>query len=134
MSVVKSERTQSTMEFLDNAHKLYIYTVQQCVNFPKRYTFYVSTEIAKTAGDILVSLKSGNSIYPRNAHEVQVRRDWFMKAYTQIQSLISLINAAHEMFGISGKTLQRWMEMISAETNLIKGVLEADKKRFKNLT
>lgn len=133
MSVVKSERTQSTMEFLDNAHKLYIYTVQQCVNFPKRYTFYVSTEIAKTAGDILVSLKSGNSIYPRNAHEVQVRRDWFMKAYTQIQSLISLINAAHEMFGISGKTMQRWMEMISIETNLIKGVLEADKKRFKHL-
>lgn len=134
MSVVKSERTQSTMEFLDNAHKLYIYTVQQCVNFPKRYTFYVSTEIAKTAGDILVSLKSGNSIYPRNAHEVQVRRDWFMKAYTQIQSLISLINAAHEMFGVSGKTMQRWMEMISVETNLIKGVLEADKKRFKHLT
>lgn len=133
MSVVKSERTQSTMEFLDNAHKLYIYTVQQCVNFPKRYTFYVSTEIAKTAGDILVSLKSGNSIYPRNAHEVQVRRDWFMKAYTQIQSLISLINAAHEMFGISGKTMHRWMEMISIETNLIKGVLEADKKRFKHL-
>ncbi|MBQ7930063.1 MAG: hypothetical protein IKY16_06600 [Bacteroidales bacterium] len=134
MSVVKSERTQSTMEFLDNAHKLYIYTVQQCVNFPKRYTFYVSTEIAAVAGDILVSLKSGNSIYPRNAHEAQVRRDWFMKAYTQVQSLISLINAAHEMFGISGKTMQRWMEMISIEANLIKGVLEADKKRFKNLT
>ena len=134
MSVVKSERTQSTMEFLDNAYKLYIYTVQQCVNFPKRYTFYVSTEIAAVAGDILVSLKSGNSIYPRNAHEVQVRRDWFMKAYTQIQSLISLINAAHEMFGISGKTMQKWMEMISIEANLIKGVLETDKKRFKNLT
>lgn len=59
MSVVKSERTESAMEFLDNAHKLYIYTIQQCVNFPKRYTFYVSTEIAKTAGEILVSLKTG---------------------------------------------------------------------------
>lgn len=134
MSVVKSERTESAMEFLDNAHKLYIYTIQQCVNFPKRYTFYVSTDIAKTAGEILVSLKSGNSIYPRNAHEVQIRRDRFIEAYTQIQSLISLINAAHEMFGISGKVMQKWMEMISVETNLIRGVLEADKKRFKHLT
>lgn len=121
------------MEFLDNAHKLKIYTIQQCVNFPKRYTFYVSTDIAQTANDILTNVKCGNSIFPSNSHEVQIRRDYFMRAYALTQALISQINTACELFTIPAKNMIQWMGLIQSELKLIKGVMETDKKRYKNL-
>lgn len=122
------------MEFLDTAHKLKIFTIQQCVNFPKRYTFYITTEIAQTANEILTNVKCGNSVYPTNPHEVQVRRDYFMKAYALAQALISQLNAACEIFPISGKAMVQWMGLIHSELNLLKGLMDADKKRYKNLT
>lgn len=134
ISVIKSKRTESNMQFVDTASKLHIYTVKQCVKFPKRYTFYVSQNISNASSEILKCVKSANSIYPTNAHEVQVRRDYFLRAYAETQSLVSLINDAKEMFDISGATLTGWMELIQAELNLLKGILKTDKQRYKKLT
>ena len=77
------------MEFLATARKLEIYTIQKCVNFPKRYTFYVSQPLAAAATRIYEDVKRGNSIYPLNQHEVQIRRDYFLHANAELQSMIS---------------------------------------------
>jgi len=122
------------MQFVDTATKLHIHTIKQCVKFPKRYTFYVSQKISDTAGEILKCVKSANSLYPTNAHEAQVRRDYLLRAYAETQSLISLINDAKEMFPISGSALTVWMELIQAELNLLKGILKADKQRYEKFS
>ena len=77
--------------------------------------------------------KCANSIYPTNAHEVQMRRDYLLKAYAQTQSLISLINDARELFDIPGSTIAGWMELIQAELNLLRGVMKNDKQRYGQL-
>ncbi len=133
ISVIKSKRNESNLQFVDTAFKLYTFTIQQCVKFPKRYTFYVSQEISNTATKILVEVKRGNSIYPTNEHEVQIRRDSFLNAYADAQSLISQINAATELFQVSGTTLTGWMELIQSELNLLRGIMKKDKARYKNL-
>lgn len=133
MSVIKSKRNESDMQFLDTAFQLYIYSVQQCVKFPKRYTFYVSQEISHTASEIHRKVKCANSVFPTNAHEFQIRRDYFLEAYADTQSLISQINAATELFQISGSILTRWMELIQSELHLLKGIMKKDKARYKNL-
>lgn len=121
------------MQFIDTAYKLYIFSVQQCVKFPKRYTFYVSQEISHTASEIHRKVKCGNSVFPSNAHEVQKRRDYFIEAYADAQSLISQINVATEMFSLSGNVLTQWMELIYSELTLIKGVMKKDKTRYRYL-
>ena len=78
-------------------------------------------------------VKCANSIFPTNAHEVQIRRDYFLRAYAETQALISLINAAKELFDISGATLTTWMETIQLELNLLRGIMKNDKSRYKNL-
>lgn len=133
ISVIKSKRNESNLQFVDTAFKLYTFTIQQCVKFPKRYTFYVSQEISNTATKILVEVKRGNSIYPTNEHEVQMRRDCFLNAYADAQSLISQINAATELFQISGTVLTGWMELIQSELNLLRGIMKKDKARYKNI-
>lgn len=73
MSVIKSKRTTSDMEFLVTARNLQIYTIQKCVNFPKRYTFFVPQPLANATVRVYEDVKRANSIYPINQHEVQIQ-------------------------------------------------------------
>ena len=114
------------MEFLATARKLEIYTIQKCVNFPKRYTFYVSQPLAAAATRIYEDVKRGNSIYPLNQHEVQIRRDYFLHANAELQSMISQLEVAQELFGIEMDTLKYWMDIVDTE-------LKSDRARYKDL-
>lgn len=121
------------MEFLFNARNLQIYSIKKAVGFPKRYTFYVSQPIANSAVRIFEFVKKGNSIYPTNQHEAQLRRDFFLNAHAELQSLISQIEVAQEIFGIEASVMQTWMEMIEKELRLVKAVMKKDRARYQEL-
>jgi len=134
MSVIKSKRSESQMEFLATARKLQAFTIHKCVNaVPKRYTFYIGTHLADSAIAIYEWLKRGNSIYPLNPHEVQMRRDCFLRAYAELQSLVSQIELANEILQFDPNILAEWSRLISTEIKLVKAVLKADRERYKNM-
>lgn len=80
MSVIKSKRGESEMEFIHTARELEIYTIKKCIGFPKRYTFYLAKPISDSAVRIHTYSKMANSIYPTNQHEAQMRRDYLLRA------------------------------------------------------
>lgn len=133
MSVIKSQRSTSEMEFIANARKLQIYTIKKCVSFPKRYTFYVSQPIANASTRIYEDVRRANSIYPVNQHEAQMRRDCFLRANAELYSLISQIEVAQELFGIDMDSMQYWLDIIDFEIRLVKAVMKSDRERYKNL-
>lgn len=133
MSVVKSRRGESDMAFIYTARELQLYSIRKCVNFPKRYTFYVSQPIADTATRIHRLVKMANSVYPTNAHEVQIRRDYLIRANAELNSLISQIEVAHELFGLEMKSVYHWMEIVDREIRLVKGTMKKDQERYRNL-
>lgn len=133
MSVIKSKRNTSEMEFIANARKLQIYTIRKCVSFPKRYTFYVSQPIANASTRIYEDVRRANSIYPVNQHEAQMRRDCFLRANAELYSLISQIEVAQELFGIDMDAMQNWLDIIDFEIRLVKAVMKSDRERYKNL-
>ena len=134
LSVIKSKRGESDAEFLANARALQAYTIKRCVNsIPKRYTFYIGQNIAAIATRVYELVKCGNSIYPLNQHEVQVRRDYFLRAYAELQNLVSQIELANEIIQFEDMVLPEWSRLIGNEIRLVKGVIKADRERFKNL-
>ena len=133
MSVIKSKRNESDMEFLHTARQLQIYTIQKCVGFPKRYTFYVSQPIANCATRIHEYVKCANSIYPTNQHEVQIRRDYLLQANAELNSLVSQIEVANELFGIEAEKIKFWMDIVEQEIRLVKGAMKKDRERYKDL-
>ena len=133
LSVIKSKRTTSEMEFIATARRLEIYSIQKCVNFPKRYTFYISQPIANAATRIYEDVKRANSIYPMNQHEVQIRRDYLLHANAELQSMVSQLEVAQELFGIEMDTLKYWVDIIDTEIRLVKAVIKSDRERYKNL-
>lgn len=134
MSVIKSKRGESEAEFLANARALQAYTIRRCVNaIPKRYTFYIGQNIAAIATRVYELVKCGNSIYPLNQHEAQIRRDYFLRAHAELQNLISQIELANEIIQFEDQVLPEWSRLIGNEIRLVKGILKADRERYKDL-
>lgn len=121
------------MEFLATARKLQIYTIQKCVNFPKRYTFYVSQPLSNAATRVYEYVKCANSIYPLNQHEVQLRRDYLLKANAELNNIASQLEVAQELFGIDMDTMMKWAEIVNTEIKLVKATMKADRDRYKDL-
>lgn len=121
------------MEFVYAARQLQIHTIKKCVNFPKRYTFFVSQPIAACATRIHEYVKCANSIYPMNQHEAQLRRDYMLRANAELNNLVSQLEVANELFGIEGDKLKYWMDIVDKEIRLVKGIMKKDRERYKDL-
>lgn len=133
MSVPKSRRGESEMEFIYNARQLQLYTIRKCVSFPKRYTFYVSQPLVNDSKRIHDDVKMANSIFPSNAHEAQIRRDYLLRAHAELHSMISQLEVARELIGIDGRVMSYWMNLISSEIRLVQAVIRRDRERFGKL-
>lgn len=133
MSVIKSQRATSEMQFLKTARDLQLFTIRKVVGFPKRYTFYVSQPIAAIATRIYEDVKRANSIYPLNKHEAQIRRDYLLNANAELQNLVSQLEVAFELFQFDYKIMQEWMAMVDEEIRLVKALIKKDRERYKGL-
>lgn len=132
MPVLKSKRCESKMQFVDTARELEIYTLRYAVKFPKRYTFFITTEIVRLAQSVYNEVKSANSIFPTNAHEAELRRDCLIRANNSLQCLISQLDIAKDVFcsEVEDKVWVRWMNLIIEESKLISAVKKSDSERF----
>lgn len=131
MSVVKSKRSESSLEFIYKARELQRYTIQKCIHFPKRYTFYLAQPIVDMATHIHECVKKANSIFPTNAHEAQTRIDYLLEAHATLQAFVSQIEVSNEIFGFEPNVMDYWMGLVDTEIRLVKGVLKKDRERFK---
>lgn len=127
MSVIKSKRGESEMEFIHTARELQAHTIRKCVSFPKRYTFYVGQPLAECAFVVHDRVKCANSTFPTNRHEAQRRIDYLAEAYAKLQSMVSQVELANELFGIGDDAMEYWMEIIYREMRLVKGVMKRDR-------
>lgn len=72
MSVYKSKRSTSAIQYVENARQLQVFTIKNCVKFPKRYTYIVVQKIANLVEDIDTHVRVAESMMPTNLHEAQL--------------------------------------------------------------
>lgn len=140
MSVIKSKRGESVIQFLETARELEIYTIKQCAKFPKRFMFLITKDIIDLAKSIFNNVKSANSVYPTNAAELQMRTNFIIKANCALQCLISQLDIAREFIkhtdndkSIKSKTWQTWADLITSEVKMLSSLRKNDKERYKDL-
>lgn len=132
MSVLKSKRAESSIKFLDTAYDLELHTIKCCMKLPKRYTFFIGTELARLAGAVHTHCKSANSIYPTNTHEAELRRDHLIEANNALQALIGKCSVLMELqHGLSEHALEHWADLMIEEGRLIAGAKKSDRARFR---
>ena len=133
MSVPRARRNTSVMEFLHNAAQIEIYTRQKCRKFPKSERFTTCAPLIALAREARGLLARGNEIYPTNQHEVQLRRDYFMRAKSVYADFVQEIDICCRACGVNMDILPEWMTLIDKEITLIRGLIDADRRRYKNL-
>ena len=121
------------MEFLHTAMDIEIYTRRKCKRFPKTERFTTAAKLIGLAGEARGYLSRGNEIYPTNQHEAQMRRDCFIRAKSVYADFVQTVEVCCRVDGINMDILPEWMGMIDKEITLIRGVMDADRKRYKNL-
>ncbi len=141
MSVPKSKRGESVVQFLETARELEIYTIKECARFPKRYMFLITKDIVSLSTKVYNDVKAANSIYPTNAAEVQLRKNYIIQANCALQCLLSQLDIAREFIRTTDKNKpitstvwEGWVNLITNEAKLLASLKESDKKRYKDLT
>lgn len=140
MSVIKSRRNESVIQFLETARELEIYTIKQCAKFPKRFMFLITKDIVDLAKSIFNNVKSANSVYPTNTAELQLRTNFIINANCGLQCLISQLDIAREFIkhtdnnkAIKSKIWQTWADLITSEVKMLSSLRKNDKERYKDL-
>nr|DAG62595.1 MAG TPA: hypothetical protein [Caudoviricetes sp.] len=123
MSVYKSKRGVSTIQYVENARKLQVFTIRNCVKFPKRYTYILVQEIAHLAENIDTHVRVAESIMPTNLHEAQMKRDELTYPFGLLNSLDDKLQLMHEIVSDNPdfktefnqnekkiKTFRQWMD------------------------
>ena len=135
MSVLVGDRSESGLEFLKTARDIEEKFIKIEINKPKRYGRYLS-KLVDYSMDLLSEVKAGNSIYPSTKLDADTRQVHFREGIGLCQVLVSQVEVVHDLFGndgISTGEVHEIAEMIDKEIRLIKGIISADKERYKNL-
>lgn len=133
MSVIKSKRNQSDVQFIQTAKDLEEFTLEQCLKFPKRYPFLLTNKIMDYSSSVLDCVTLANNIFPKTKAEASQRRQLFLTARGTLKSMIPQIDIAYKKFPIKDNAMIHWMELIDTELHLITGIMKKDKQRFKDL-
>ncbi len=130
MSVIASKRQESHVQFITTAGDLLKFTTQTCLKFPKRITFFISTDLVKTSQDIYRDLIYANSLYLFTQEHAVKRKELFEKALGYLEYLSSMLNVAMVYVpGTKPSVWTKWTELIGREKQLIKNVIASDTKR-----
>lgn len=140
MSVYKSKRGESAMQFVETARQLEAHTFACCMKTPKRYSFLMTTRIMELAMEVHERVRAANNIWPTNQHEAQLRRDELLRANIALQNLNPKLQLLYdsilqnpEGYKWIHKAMEKWGELINEEAKLIAAVKKNDRQRYKGL-
>ncbi len=139
--VYARNREPTTVDFIESAWELRLYTLKICVKFPQRYKQWITDYIVRFSASAHIHAYEANRIYPKTKAEAEKRKAELTKAYNALDQMYAQIDLAYQTFqfdnATNGKTntaiLEQWLPLVSKTQKLIKGVMESDRKRFKNL-
>lgn len=141
MSVVKSMRGESSMQFIETARRLELHAFSVCTKAPKRYMPFLTTRIMELASTVHDEVRAANNTFPVNQHEVQQRRDHLTTANNALQNLSPKLTLLYDTILQNPEkcpwvdnAMREFGEYIAEEAQLISKVKKADRERYKDLS
>lgn len=153
MSVLKNKRKESCAEYLHDAYKIYVQTIEFVSRLSARYSRIMASDITSTAFDVLRNVESANTIYPSSEHRVMMREKYLLAAKASLQSLDVALSVCYDVLmknpsgaftTTTGKDVdstnakrkldnmaQSLGELIDTEAKMITKVIKSDKERLK---
>lgn len=151
MSVLKAKRSESKMEFVNSANKIYIQTVGFVSRMSARYARLLADQTVQLASEVLDHAEKANSIFPSDDVRRELRERHLLEARASLMALDVHLHHCYEILmtnpsgcftGESGKGMdagrakhrlenmaQELGELIDLENGLLTSILKSDQKR-----
>ena len=129
MSVPKSKRKQTPMQFVHNARVIEGF----CIEHWHEKTSCVLKKCIEISAEIYVNVTCANSIYPTTKTEAFERALYLKKALASVYALKVQLSLAYRHNLTSSGVAKELNEYIEREKGLIKGTIKKDKERYKGL-
>ena len=111
MSVIVSKRSESSVQFVATARELVKYTTQKCLKLPKRLTFFISTDLVKTAQEIYK-----DAIYIKTLYQIEYINERIMlceKCISRCEYIASMLDIVKIYTPeLPEKIFTRWIEIL----------------------
>ena len=155
MSVLKTKRNESTIEYVYTAYKIYTYTIEFISRLSTRYSRLMASDIAHTAFEVLRNCESANSIIITNQETFDKRQSYLIDAKANLSSLDVFLGICYDILSQNpseaittrgGKSVgateanrklnnmsQTLGEMIDNELEFITKTIKSDRKILKSL-
>lgn len=133
MSVPEGRRTEPKLAVQTKAKELAMYTVSICGNekvFPKRDRWAVTNRIVSTALTIMEEVDVANDIFVSTAGDYELRRKSQTIAFSSTAKLLGLMELAYVKYGIEGRRISYWTQLVVDVRALIQKWRKADKDRY----
>ena len=151
MSVLKSKRSTSKAEYVNLANIIYTETVAFLTRLSARYARLLAEPVADLAGEVIDHTEKANSIFPKGAPNMELRKVHLLEARAALMALDVRLGHCYTILALNpqgcftkpdGKSIppaeatkklddmaQSLGEKIDRENELIRAVLESDRKR-----
>lgn len=151
MSVLKDKRTTSKAEYVNVANQIYVKTVDFLSRVSPRYSRLIAADTAHLAGQVMDHAEEANKIYPSDQLRKDLRKSHHLEAMAHLSALDVRLSHCYQILYCNpqgaftdGKghkvpaaeamrrldnMSQDLGDLINQETDLLKGVMESDKKR-----
>ena len=140
MSVVKSKRGVSSMQYVETARKLKLHAFEVCTKAPKRYGPYLLYRLFDKCAGVFDEVNAANNIIPKTQHEAQMRREHLIRANGFLQNIPDDVSLLYDSILKNPEkcpwidhAVQTFGELIADEAKLIAGTKKSDKERYRDL-
>lgn len=156
MSVLKCNRSESKVQFITTAIEIEGKTIHLLTRMSPKYQKLFADKVMGLAIDLVNSCEESNKIYPSSIKRIEMREELLLKAQGYLSALdiqlkfcydILMMNSKYALESSSGNPVESGSakekidklaltlgDLIDQEDNLIKKVIESDKKRLKDIT
>lgn len=139
MTVHKTMRETSSMQFLETARNIHIRVTKLCLKAPKRWSFYISRDMYQSSYRLFSLLKAGNSVYPSDRVSCTLRRGYMLRAKASLEVLIGNVSLFTQYVKESGNLkdysglLKEISSLMIEENKLLNGVIKSDRDKIKHV-
>lgn len=94
----------------------------------------INNQLVKYSAEAFNNAKMANSIYVTNVKQLEIREEYFLRAYINVQAFVSQIEVIYSVCSdfMSSNELRELSKMAFDALSLLKGVMKSDKQRFKS--
>ncbi len=136
MSVLKSKRELSEMQFFQTAVDIQNELIKFCMNennIPKRYRFVFAMPIIEEGQKLVENIVNANTIYPHTNEEVIMRRNYQTEANANCEKILQKLQSLRQTLGADSAQLKIIVGKVLEEKGYITAWKKSDNQRYKEI-